>query len=203
MKKDYEYVVIKTEGGKFTDILRKGNSFLKSDGTIIRLNEKWTIYACFEKFALVVKCKLDEDLTIDEENNLMRLHPELFHYNLTDYHGNLLLDEWCTNIEGIKNKLILTTSTGKQVLTSDLKPFFVDDIKLTHEDRIFFENYKDGIYVVHNGKCAYFDENGRWMFDKMWFDEIVGLMTNHAVTNYVGDKLYKLCPNGKAKEIKE
>lgn len=198
-----EYVVVKTEGGKFTDILRKGNSFLKSDGTIIRLNEKWIIYTCFEKFALVVKCKLDEDLTIVEENNLMRFHPELFHYNLTDYHGNLLLDEWCTNIEGNNNILILTTSTGKQVLTSDLKPFFVDDIKLTHEDRIFFENYKDGIYVVHDGKCAYFDENGRWMFDKMWFDEIVGLMTNHAVTNYVGDKLYKLCPNGKAKEIKD
>lgn len=198
-----EYVVIKTEGGKFTDILRKGNSFLKSDGTIIRLNEKWIIYACFEKFALVVKCKLDEDLTIGEENNLMRLHPELFHYNLTDYDGNLLLDEWYTNIEGNNNILILTTSTGKQVLTSDLKPFFVDDIKLTHEDRIFFGNYKDGIYVVHDGKCAYFDENGRWMFDKMWFDEIVGLMTTHAVTNYVGDKLYKLCSNGKAKEIKE
>ena len=197
-----EYVVVKTEGGKFTDILRKGNSFLKSDGTIIRLNEKWTIYACFEKFALVVKYKLDEDLTIAEENNLMRLHPEMFHYNLTDYEGNLLLDEWCTNIEVKKNKLILTTSTGKQVLTSDLKPFFTDNINLKREDWVHFDGKYT--YVVRgDGKCAYFDENGRWMFDKMWFDYRGELGINYPVTNYVGDKFYKLCPNGKAKEIKD
>ena len=135
----------------------------------------------------------------------MRIHPEMFHYNLTDYDGNLLLDEWCTNIEGNNNILILTTSTGKQVLTSDLKPFFDDDIRLTRKDKIYLrENMnKGGLYVVRDGKCAYFDKNGRWLFDKMWFDEMVALNTTHAVTNYIGDKLYKLCPNGKAKEIKE
>ena len=84
-----------------------------------------------------------------------------------------------------------------------MKPFFVDDIKLSHEDEIYLWNSERGIYVVRDGKCAYFDENGRWMFDKMWFDEIVSPSAYHVVTNYVGDKLYKLCPNGKAKEIKE
>lgn len=199
-----EYAVVQTEDPKFTDLLRKGNAFLKSDGTIIRLNEKWAIIACYDKFAVVVKYKLDKVLTNAEENNLMRLHPEMFHCNLIDNEGNLLLDEWCENIEGFGKILLLRTSTDKQVLTTDLKPFFVDDIKLTQFDKIYFDyNVGGGIYVVRDGKCAYFDEKGRWMFDKMWFDEMVSLISTQAVTNYVGDKLYKLCPNGKVKEVKE
>lgn len=198
-----EYVVVKTEGAKVTDLLRKGYGFLKSDGTIIRLNEKWTITVCYDKFAVVVKCKLDKNLTNAEENGLMRIHPEMFHYNLTDIDGNLLLDEWCEDITHSRKLLFLTLSNSKQVLTSDLKPFFVDDIKLNHFDNIYFEYNKGGIYVVRDGKCACFDKNGKWMFNKMWFDEMVAIGATHAVTNYVGDKLYKLCPNGRVKEIKD
>ena len=198
-----EYVVVQTEDPKFTDLSRKGYSFLKSDGTIIRLNEKWTIFSCLEKFAVVVKYKLDKVLTNAEENNLINLQPKMFHCNLTDYEGNLLLDEWCENIECFGNILIMTTSTGKQVLTTDLKPFFVDDIKLSQFDKFYFEYNNGGICLVRDGKCAYFDKNGRWMFDKMWFDELVSLSTIQAVANHVGEKFYKLCPNGKAKEIKE
>lgn len=163
-------------------------AILKSDGTIVSFNDDWLVNTCYENFAVVYKHK-----TISNFNIV---------YNLMDYDGNLLLDEWCVGICGNKNVLILSTSTNRQVLTTDLKPFFVDNIKLTHKDKIYLRENK-GLYVVRDGKCAYFDENGRWMFDKMWFDELVSPSTYHAVTNYVSDKLYKLCPNGKAKEIKD
>lgn len=179
-----EYAVVGTDPKG-----QEGSAFLKSDGTIVSFNEEWGVNTCYKNFAIVYKHKTISNIDIV--------------HNLIDNDGNLLLDEWCTRIEGNKDILILTTSTDRQVLTTDLKPFFVDDIRLGREDRIYFEYNNGGICVMHDGKCAFFDKNGRWMFDKMWFDELVSLSTNHAVANYVGDKLYKLCPNGKAKEIKE
>lgn len=180
-----EYAVVGTDPKG-----QEGCAFLKSDGTIVSFNKKWGVNTCYKNFAIVYKLP-----AIKTTSNINIV------YNLTDYNGNLLLDEWCAGICGNKNILILTTSNGKQVLTTDLKPFFVDDIKLSHEDRIYFdEKY---VYVAHDKKCTYFDKNGRWMFDKMWFDEMVTLNVKTAVNCYVGDKLYKLCPNGRAKEIKE
>ena len=180
-----EYAVVGTDPKG-----EEGSAILKSDGTIVSFNEEWGVNTCYKNFAIVYKGD-----AIGENLNIL--------HNLMDYDGNLLLDEWCDDICGNEDILILTTSTGKQVLTTDLKPFFVDDIRLSREDRIYFEYNNGGICVMHDGKCAYFDENGRWMFNKMWFDELVSLSTRHAVGNYVGDKLYKLCPNGKVKEIKD
>ena len=179
-----EYAVVGTDPKG-----QEGSAFLKSDGTIVSFNEEWGVNTCYKNFAIVYKHKTISNIDIV--------------HNLIDNDGNLLLDEWCTRIEGNEDILILTTSTDRQVLTTDLKPFFVDDIRLGREDRIYFEYNNGGICVMHDGKCAFFDKNGRWMFDKMWFDELVSLSTNHAVANYVGDKLYKLCSNGKAKEIKD
>lgn len=186
-----EYAVVNTaaEG-------RVRNAFLKSDGTIVNFNDEWGVSACYEKFAVVYK-------DVGKVENFKITLNRITVYNLTDYEGNLLLDEWCDSIMRDKKILILSTSVSKQVLTTDLKPFFVDDVKLSQFDKIYFDYHKGGICLVRDGKCAYFDENGRWLFDKMWFDEILPLNTTHAVTNYIGDKLYKLCPNGKAKEIKD
>lgn len=198
-----EYAVVKIEDVNDTAFYTEGYSFLKSDGTVTRINKEWWIMVCHKKCAVVVKCETDDDLSIGEKIWYAHTDPTKFLYNLIDYDGNLLLDEWCECIEYSSEFLALTTSNGKQLLTSDLKPFFDDnDIKLKREDGIFYP-YNKKVCVVRDGKCAYFDENGRWMFDKMWFDELVSLSTIHAVTNYVGDKVYKLCPNGKVKEIKE